>query len=610
MQQGAAPTIINTILADVDTGIDVQDAASRNQTVLGSILYRPAAGGQATNGLFGDVGTFARQLSIGDPLFVDQANRNYYLAPLSQAVDSGIDTIGDRGALLTVKGPLGLGDSPVLAPDFDVYGQLRGDDPDAPNTSGQGGNVFIDRGAIDRVDFFPPVASIIKPLDQSIINPIDLDPDLDEVLITGPDPVREFVIRLTDQGIGIDDNNVNSMQFTLIQEGITLLENVNYLWRYNSSTGEVTFVAPTEFATDRRYEIRVKNTAADPSDSNDFDGIRDLAGNYLLPNQFDGSTRFFITLSDGVNDPPINIVPGSQTTPEDVSLVFSEANNNLIAVSDDDVHLGTGRLTVTLASEHGSTILGTPAMNSAGTELVFPGADVLLPLGVVGQQFDVGGTTFVFVDSSASPTLTAGQIAVPIDAAATPDEVAVAVESVLNGPGQFGAGEATAAGDRVTLATETGNLDIIFNESDVAVTGATEITILNGFTGPNAGAAVIGERFAINTVFFNYVDAAVVTTPDIDQIPVQQSWTAERVAEETARVINDFERLGTDPATWAGGLSRTVTLTGLTVSDTDGTAAPVSGQDISFGAGAVVIGEEFMIDADLFRFIDASQTPA
>ena len=108
---------------------------------------------------------------------------------------------------------------------------------------------------------------------------------LDRVLVTGPDPVREFVIQLTDRGIGIDDNNIRSDQFTLLQEGVELLENVNYLWRYNSSTGEVTFVAPTEFATDRRYEIRVNNTPADPSNSNDIDGVRDLAGNYLLANQ-------------------------------------------------------------------------------------------------------------------------------------------------------------------------------------------------------------------------------------------------------------------------------------------------------------------------------------
>ena len=252
---------------------------------------------------------------------MDQVNRNYYLAPLSPAIDSGLETLGDRPALVSVKGPLGLGTSPILAPKFDVYGQLRGEMAMLRIRPEQGQRLHRP-SAIDRVDFFRPRASLVSPLDQSLVAPVDLDPALDRVSISGPDLVREFTIKLTDEGIGIDTINVVSEQFVLLQEGVPLLEGVSYLWRYNSSTGDVTFQSPTAFTTDRSYEIRVKNTAAVVNDPNDIDGVKDLAGNSLVPNQIDGTTRFFISLSDGVNDAPINAVPGDQTTPEDTVFTF------------------------------------------------------------------------------------------------------------------------------------------------------------------------------------------------------------------------------------------------------------------------------------------------
>ena len=39
---------------------------------------------------------------------------------------------------------------------------------------------------------------------------------------------------------------------------------------------------------------------------------------------------------DGVNNAPINLVPGPQTTAQDTALVFSTANGNAISVGDAD----------------------------------------------------------------------------------------------------------------------------------------------------------------------------------------------------------------------------------------------------------------------------------
>ncbi|MEJ7591909.1 MAG: GEVED domain-containing protein [Planctomycetaceae bacterium] len=305
---------------------------------------------------------------------MDQSNRNYYPAPFSQAIDSSLDSLGDRSDMIRVKSPLGLAGlppagtsnlpgSPILAPSLDVYGQLRGDDDLVATPAGQGGNVFVDRGAIDRVDFFQPQAVLALPEDQSSL---DGDLDVDEVWIDESQILREFRIRLNDEGIGVDGLTVSSSQFVLKRidtDGvteITLIDGVDYTFVYNVITKEAIFNAATFFAdenTEVRYIILVDNNGTSVTDT--VDGVRDRAGNYLQANRPDDTTRFDIVLTDGVNDPPENRVPGSQTTAEDVSLVFNATNGNAISIFDQDAHLGTNILTVTLTATNGRLTLGT-----------------------------------------------------------------------------------------------------------------------------------------------------------------------------------------------------------------------------------------------------------
>lgn len=364
VEQSASPTMLNNILADFATGISV-DASSRNAgTTIGYSLYR----GNGTNSNAG-LGAFPIQLTSTDPLFVDQANRNYYPAPFSQAIDSSVTSLGDRDVILRVKGPMDLDGSndkgsPIIAPEFDVYGQLRGNDPDVETPNGQGSAVTFDRGAIDRVDFFQPQAQLANPEDQSLI---DGDLDFDEVWIDQTQTLRQFRIRLIDEGIGIDNRNVNQTQFVLKRveiDGVTetvLVEGVDYQFVYNEITREAIFNAATFFAdenTEVRYIILVDNNGVSTGDT--VNGVRDLAGNYLLSNRTDGTTRFDIVLTDGQNDPPVNTVPlTTQTILEDTTLVFNQANGNAISIFDQDAHLGTNVLTVTLTATNGVLTLGS-----------------------------------------------------------------------------------------------------------------------------------------------------------------------------------------------------------------------------------------------------------
>jgi hypothetical protein len=57
-----------------------------------------------------------------------------------------------------------------------------------------------------------------------------------------------------------------------------------------------------------------------------------------------------------VNDPPVNTVPGAQTTLENTAKVFSASVGNAISVTDPDV--GTGQIQVTLSMTNGTVTLG------------------------------------------------------------------------------------------------------------------------------------------------------------------------------------------------------------------------------------------------------------
>ncbi len=61
----------------------------------------------------------------------------------------------------------------------------------------------------------------------------------------------------------------------------------------------------------------------------------------------------------GVNDGPVNTVPGPQSTDEDVALVFSGGNSNQISVADSDA--GANPIKITLTATNGTITLSTTA---------------------------------------------------------------------------------------------------------------------------------------------------------------------------------------------------------------------------------------------------------
>ena len=291
VSDNAAPTILNNLFANLATGISV-DASSRSgasgddRTVVGVSAYY-----QVTTPVSSGV-TQTNALTLTSDPFVNAARGNFYLAAGSAAIDSALNTLGERSTYKNVTSAVGIPESPVIAPDRDLFGQLRGDDPDQASSPGLGSNVFKDRGAIDRVDFARPFAAIAVPLDNSTA---DQNVAANEVRLVrdAARSVTRFELQLNDNGVGIDKPTVVPAAFQLRWNDALLTPGTDYVFNYLESSNRVVFESPSVFSMGTYVISVVQTTGATP-----LNVITDLAGNPLLANQADGTTKFTVDLAD------------------------------------------------------------------------------------------------------------------------------------------------------------------------------------------------------------------------------------------------------------------------------------------------------------------------
>ncbi|MEZ6078157.1 MAG: right-handed parallel beta-helix repeat-containing protein [Pirellulaceae bacterium] len=230
IENNATPTILNNIIANSATGISAPVGTS---SVLGANVYQ----GNGTNTVNVGVGSFPELLAANQPLFVDVNNRRFYLAAGSQAIDSSLEALQERPAIAQVKNAIGLPASPMLAPDLDVTGQRRVDDPAVNSPAGLGGNVFKDRGAVDRSDFLPLNAVILQPQDNDAAL-LDSDRNTTTIQLT-QGTLGYFSILLQDNnGTGPDPATV-AAAIGLTENGRLLTEGVDYVVGYNANSRTV-----------------------------------------------------------------------------------------------------------------------------------------------------------------------------------------------------------------------------------------------------------------------------------------------------------------------------------------------------------------------------------
>jgi hypothetical protein len=383
----AGPTILNNVLSNLGTGIEV-DGTSQGTTVLGGTLYRSNVVDVLTGPL--GLGSFPINLLATDPLFVNAVGGNFYPAAGSRVIDSSINSLVDRPSIVIVTNPLGIAPSPILAPDRDLIGQLRVDDPLAPPPPGLGSNVFKDRGALDRADFIAPEAALKNPLDNDLAG-LDQNPAANKVLLLGQ-ILTNFAIQLLDvNGSGIDDSTVDVTKFVLRRNGV-VIPATDYTFSYDRTNKIVRFIPAAGVWVDNSvYHIDLDNTADPLVDGNNVQPIRDLAGNALNPNDVSGVTRFTIVLPGplppvfSVSDPSVNEGIAGLT-----DLVFTVSLNGV----------GVQPATVEFATlVPGSGFLATPGVDYQATNgtLTFEPGDFtrLVTVRVFGDTIDEQDETLI-----------------------------------------------------------------------------------------------------------------------------------------------------------------------------------------------------------------------
>ncbi|MGI9447670.1 MAG: fibronectin type III domain-containing protein, partial [Pirellulales bacterium] len=291
----ASTTLMNNVFANLGTGVSVDgtsvsDASNEKLTEIDTSAFylvgTEVSGAAQKNGI-----------TLTESPFVDIANGNFYPTSPTKIVDSGMDTIIDRQPSIVEKAAIGIPQSPIETPNADLYGQRRADDPDQATDVGFGGDeVFKDRGAIERVDRFAPTVRLITPLDQGGFGQlVDEDNDLDEVRLQGREArgVQQFVIQISDVGVGVDKSSIVTAAVEVSRNGVALVDGVDYFFQFNANTNQIILSSLVVYELGD-YTIKLR-----PDTQQGL--LQDLAGNALFSNAQDSEgryTSFVIELAD------------------------------------------------------------------------------------------------------------------------------------------------------------------------------------------------------------------------------------------------------------------------------------------------------------------------
>jgi len=151
------------------------------------------------------------------------------------------------------------------------------------------------------------------------------------------------------------------------------------------------------------------------------------------------------------NPPPLNVVPGPQTTAEDTPVVFSAANGNLVAVNDMpgdllEVRLHVAHGTLTLATTAGLTFL-PPSADGTG-DMTFSGAPAAVNAALDGLRYtpsaDYAGADTLSITSRDS------------NAASDSDSLAISIRAVNDAPAVGGLADVTFTEDGGAVSVAAG----------------------------------------------------------------------------------------------------------------------------------------------------------
>ena len=338
---------------------------------------------------------------------------NFYLKPGAAAIDSSVDSLLDRPDMVTIRQPLGIASSPILAPDQDLFGQLRVDDPDVSSPSGLGQDVFKDRGAIDRSDFSGPNALIINPRDNDAAG--NDEDERDTFVELKNQTMFDFSIQLIDgippsnqsNGSGPDRNTVLPQTVIVTKDGVPIEEGMEYRFSYDATSGIIRLTPLAGiWEPDHAYEIQLLNvdtvviTASSGEAVTDGDTftVQDENG-VVVTFEFDSGYVIEVPATGGATilDGSVFTITKGLTT----SKKFEFDSNGVTRPGNVAVPF--------TAADSPDTVADAIAAAIAGTSLG------LTPQSLAGGMVHVGGDTDIVLDTSATVLTQSGLPGVAVD---------------------------------------------------------------------------------------------------------------------------------------------------------------------------------------------------
>jgi photosystem II stability/assembly factor-like uncharacterized protein len=521
---GVSPTILNNIFANLATGVNV-DPTSTSTVLEGSVYQNNGADltGAVANG--GDLLSY--HLQPTDPLFTNAATGDFYLAKGSVAIDSAINQLNQRADLTTAESLIGIPASPTVAPAYDLYGQLRTGDVET-NPSGVGSTLFKDRGAIERVDFTGPTATLVNPAANGAAN---LSASLTTVHWIGG-PLKNFAIQLGDVGVGVDDSTVTSSAFALYRNAVKLTAGVDYFFQYDTNTKTVYLVPATGvWAAGNQYTIFIDNGVDfDAFGSGTQGGIKDLAGNDLQANRGTGSvdagfTQFDILLQSPSSDAPTVGVPLNQTVPENgfvaTSLTFSSLNTPPNPITLFNIDAPGDVVTAVFSTTNGTLSVAGIAGNGSSSMIFGDGGTVTITgsgsstLTLTGTVADITQVLSGAAAQGGSPAI-AGLTFVPTVDYNGPASITISVTDPLLGNGGLtGTGVVNI---QVTAVNQPPIINVPAGQS--VVENSPNPLVFSAATGNAITITDPDDNGGVETVTINTLNQAGVVTGTVTLTPV------------------------------------------------------------------------------------------
>ncbi|HJT65247.1 MAG TPA: Ig-like domain-containing protein [Pyrinomonadaceae bacterium] len=169
-----------------------------------------------------------------------------------------------------------------------------------------------------------------------------------------------------DSGLTVADNDSPNLtgatvaitgNFASGQDVLAFTNQLGITGNYNSGTGVLTLTGTASVAN---YQTALRSVTYQNSSDNPSTAIRTVTFTVNDGTTTGSATRGISVTA--VNDAPVNVVPGSQTTPQNTPLVFSGGNGNQISVTDVDA--GANAIQVTLTATNGTlTLSGTGGLS-------------------------------------------------------------------------------------------------------------------------------------------------------------------------------------------------------------------------------------------------------